>query len=452
MVDSNRRSTIKLLVAGGVGLVIGLAGGYALAPEKLREVVKETTVTVTAPSTQTSSSVSRRLSKDKIKIGVLGIRSGVWATYGTFIEQGARLAADEINESGGIMGSKIELVIRDEAADVIKQARELVDQEKVDFIVGVDSSGNAMKLGPLMPELNRILIVTHAATQRLTEELVFKQGIKHIFRVSVPTYQDGILAAWVAKDLPIKKWAGINPDYEYGRVSWEFFKNTLKALRPDVEFVSEQWNPSPGTTDFSKWIGAVMGTDAEGIFTSNWAGEALTFHKQALELGLYNKVKAVINPLGYSMDVAYGLGKDYPKAQYGTWVSGRYVWFYPPTPINKRFVDAFVNKWGKLPPYSAETTYTAIYLLKGAIEKAVTLDFDQLIKTIENMVILSPAGARWIRPEDHQAVYEVPYGKVSSNTTNVGGAVPLLENIKVLPAYMYYRNPPDYGAPLLAQA
>jgi len=456
--SSDRRSLLKLLGAGVAGLAVGLAGGFSAATTRVEEIVRTvtqtlpsgvSTVTVTSIATKTVTTAAvARLPKDIIKIGVMGIRSGTWATYGEFIEQGARLAVDEINAAGGILGSQLEITIRDEAADAVKQARELVEQEKVDFIVGIDSSGNAMRVGPIMPELNKILVVVHAATHRLTEELVYKQGVKHIFRVSVPVYQDGILAAWIAKDLPVTNWAGINPDYEYGRVSWELFKTTLKALRPDVDFVSEQWNPSPGTTDFSKWISAVMTTDADGLFTVNWAVEALTFHRQAQELGLYGKMKAVINPMGYSMDVAYGLGKNYPKAQNGTWVSGRYTWFYPPTDVNKKFVDAFVKRWGRLPPYSAETTYTAIYMIKAALEKAGTLDLDTLVKTMEGMILVSPAGVRWIRPEDHQAIYEVPYGKVSDNSVNFGGEVTVLSDVRGVPAHLYYRSPPDYKIPL----
>jgi branched-chain amino acid transport system substrate-binding protein len=445
MVDKDRRSLLKVIGAGVVGLAVGAAGGFALAPERVREIPKTTTIMQTITKTETPVV---KLPKDTIRIGVLGIRSGTWATYGTLIEQGARLAAEEINAAGGILGSKIELSIRDEAADVVKQARELVEQEKVDFLVGVDSSGNAMKLGPIMPELNRIIIFTHAATHRVNEELVYKQGIKHIFRISVPVYQDGILSAWIAKDLPVRKWAGINPDYEYGRVSWDFFKTTLKALRPDAEFVSEQWNPSPGTTDFTKWISAVMATDAEGLFTVNWAVEAITLHRQAVELGFYRKIKAVFNPMGYSMDVAYGLGKDYPRLEHGMWVSGRYVWFYPPTDVNKRFVDACVKRWGRLPAYSTETTYSAIYMIKAAIERTGTLDLDALIKTMENMVLITPAGVRWIRPQDHQAVYEIPYGKISGETINVGGDVPVLTDIRAVPAFLYYRSPPDYKMPI----
>ncbi|MEM4187297.1 MAG: ABC transporter substrate-binding protein, partial [Candidatus Caldarchaeum sp.] len=348
----SRRGFLSAIAAGVVGLAVGAGVGWSLKAPEVRERVQtvtapgdERTVTVTGPGRETTLTVTREVTKevtpvrklpsDVVKIGVLGIRSGPWATYGTFIEQGARLAAEEINAAGGILGSKIELSIRDEAADVVKQARELVEAEKVDFLIGVDSSGNAMRVGPIMQELNKILIVTHAATHRLTEELVYRQKIKSIFRVSVPVYHDGILAAYVAKDLPIKKWAGINPDYEYGRVSWDFFKKTLSSLKPDVEFVSEQFNKSPGTTDFSPFISAVLAAGAEGVFSANWALEAATMHKQLRSLGAYDRLLAVINPMGYSMDVAYELGAEYPTAKYGTWVSGRYVWFYPATEINR---------------------------------------------------------------------------------------------------------------------
>jgi branched-chain amino acid transport system substrate-binding protein len=444
----DRRRFLGTVAAGVVGIAVGAGLGWSLRLPETKEVkvtftVPGPTVTVTreGPTVTVTREVTpiRKLPKDTIKIGVLGIRSGPWATYGTLIEQGAVLAMEEINAAGGILGAKISLAIRDEAADVVKQARELVEAEKVDFLVGVDSSGNAMRVGPIMSELNKILVVTHAATHRFNEELVYKQKIKQLFRVSVPVYQDGILAAYVAKDLPVKKWAGINPDYEYGRVSWQFFKETLSKLRKDVEFVSEQFNKSPGTTDFSPFLSAALGAGAEGIYTTNWALEVVTMQRQMKALGVYDKVMAVINPMGYSMDVVYELGKDYPTAKHGTWVSGRYVWFYPKTSINERFVESFRRRWGRYPAYSSETTYTAIYMLKAAIELTGSLDLDTLIRAMEGMVVLSPAGARWIRPDDHQAIYDVPYGKV----THVEGMeIPVLTDLVTRSAWEYYRSPP----------
>ncbi|MEM0262509.1 MAG: ABC transporter substrate-binding protein [Nitrososphaerota archaeon] len=426
----DRRSFIKILGAGVAGLVVGSVLGWVTRPSEVQEITR--TVTVTAPG-----AVERKLSKDTIKIGVIGIRSGLWSTYGEFIEQGARLAAEEINARGGILGSRVELVFRDEMADVVKQARELVSVENVDFIVGIDSSGNALKVGEIVDELGKIVVVTHAATHRLTEELVFKKGKKLIFRSSVPVYQDGILAAYIAKDLPVRRWAGINGDYEFGRVSWELFTKTLKTLRPDVEFVSEQW-PKFGTEDFTPFISALLASDAEALHTSIWAVELVTLQRQLVAMGGYRKFKAVISTLGYSMDVAYSLGAGYPTAELGTWVSARYIWLYPPTEINREFVNRFKARWGRLPAYSAETTYSAVYMIKAALENSASLDPDVVLKALEGLVILTPAGVRWVRPEDHQAVYEVPYGRI----VHKGVEVPLLEDLRAVPAMLYYRFPP----------
>jgi hypothetical protein len=75
---------------------------------------------------------------------------------------------------------------------------------------------------------------------------------------------------------------------------------------------------------------------------------------------------------------------------------------------------------------------------KAAIELTGSLDLDTLIRAMEGMVVLSPAGARWIRPDDHQAIYDVPYGKV----THVGGEIPLLTDLVTRSAWEYYRSPP----------
>ena len=115
------------------------------------------------------------------------------------------MAVEEINAAGGIAGNKIEMEFRDStlaAPAAIQNARYFVDSWGADFLAGVDSSGQALALAPVVGELDRILMVTHAATEKLTEEEVFKKGIKQVFRICTPTYQDGNAAAFVAKDLP----------------------------------------------------------------------------------------------------------------------------------------------------------------------------------------------------------------------------------------------------------
>ena len=165
--------------------------------------------------------------KGPIKVGYQAIMSGALAGYGEFHKLGVTMAVEEINAAGGIAGNKVEVDFRDstlKAPEAIKNARYFVDSWGADFLGGIDSSAQALALAPLMEELDKVLIVTHAATEKLTEQQVYKNGIKQIFRICNPTYQDGNAAAFVAKDLPAKTWATISPKYEYGYACWKMLK------------------------------------------------------------------------------------------------------------------------------------------------------------------------------------------------------------------------------------
>ncbi len=375
-----------------------------------------------------------------IKIGAQGVSSGSHADYGRQIQMGARFAAEEINAKGGIMGRKVEILYRDDELNnevALKNARYFKSQG-VHFMVGTDSSGVALALGPVLPELDLIQIFTHAATEKLNEELVFK----HIFRGSVPVYQDAILPALVFKDnKDIKRIANLGADYEYGRTSWAMFQNTLKKYRPDVEVVGEAWAPF-FTADFTPHLSALAAKKPDLIFATPWAGEAVLMLRQATTLGIFNDIKVWWQCMGGSVDVMEGIARDVATGKFKDklWATARYIWNWPNTPENKKFVSGFTERWGRLPNYSAECTYSAIFALKAAVEKARSVRTADVIKALEGLELSTPAGKRVYRPEDHQAVYNVPAGRVTFNKEVA--PIAHLTDLKVFPAADYYRKPP----------
>jgi len=407
----------KLIVLFGVCLLVAFATAPSAIPGPLPEV---------------------------IKIGGQGVTSGAHADYGRQMIMGSTLAIDEINAAGGILGSKLEMKFMDselKGAVAVKNARYMVQDWGAHLLFGVDSSGVCMALGPVLPELDRVHIFCHASTEKLTEQLVYEKGIKHIFRISVPTYQDSIVAAMIFKDFPeIKKWAGVNCDYEYGRTCWTLFKSTLKKYRPDVEFVAEAWAPF-WTTDFSPHLSAVMAKKPDGIFSTPWAGEGVMLLRQALLLGVFDQVQVWWQAMGGSVDVLEGLAREVAQNKFKgkLWATARYIHNWPDTPDNKAFVERYVKRWARYPNYSAETSYSAIYVFKEAIEKTKSLETAKLIKAIEGMRIKCPGGERYFRPEDHQAVYTVPAGKVIHDPAY---PLPIVGELRVIPAEDYYRKPP----------
>jgi branched-chain amino acid transport system substrate-binding protein len=414
----SRRNFLKNAVVGGVALGTGL-GGYRVTYGQTKKPA------------------------GPIKIGGQGAISGAHSDYGWQMIGGATLAIEQINAKGGILGRKLELKFMDEElkpATAVKNARYLVTDWGADFLFGVDSSGSAMAIGPVLPELNRLFFFTHASTHRLTEELVAGKGIKQIFRMAAPVYQDA-LAAWVFKDNPeIKRWAGINCDYEYGYVAWNLFKETIKKFRPDVEFVAAAWAPF-WTMDFSSHISAVMAEKPDAIFSTPWAGEGMMLLRQALMLGVFDKIQAWWQCMGGSVDLLDGISREVAADKFKgkLWATARYIHNYPATPENKAFVEAFRKRWARFPNYSAECSYSTIYAIKTGAEKAKSLETAKVGAALEGMELKTPGGIRLIRKEDHQAIYTVPAGRVMMSPDY---PIPVLGDLKIIPAKEYYRNPP----------
>ena len=379
-----------------------------------------------------------------IKIGVQGAASGPHADYGRQIEMGATMALEEINAAGGILGCKIEIKFMDDenkAATGVKNARYLVTEWGAHFMVGTDSSGVAMAMGPVLAELKRIHFFTHAATHRLTEELVADKKIKEIVRVSVPVYQDAIVAALIFKDRPeIKRWATIGADYEYGVVAWNMFKETLKKYRPDVEFVGAAWAPFL-TLDFSPHVSAVMAQKPDAIFSTPWAGEAVMLIRQALIQGVFDQIQAWWQAMGGSVDVLEGISSEVQRDRFKgkLWATARYIHNWPDTPENRAWVERFRKRWVRLPNYSAETTYSSLFIIKAAVEKSRSLDTAKVIEGLKGMQIKNPGGLRVFRSEDQQFVYNVPAGRVVMDPKY---PIPVLGDLKIFDAKDYYRHPP----------
>jgi branched-chain amino acid transport system substrate-binding protein len=379
-----------------------------------------------------------------IKIGVQGAASGPHADYGRQIEMGATMAIEEINAGGGILGCKLEMRFMDDenkAATGVKNARYLVTEWGAHFTVGTDSSGVAMAMGPVLAELKRIHFFTHAATHRLTEDLVAGKGIKEIVRVSVPVYQDAIVAALIFKDRPeIKRWATIGADYEYGYVAWNLFKETLKKYRPDAEFVAAAWAPFL-TLDFSPHVSAVMAQKPDAIFSTPWAGEAVMLLRQALIQGVFDQIHAWWQAMGGSVDVLEGIASEVQRDRFKgkLWATARYIHNWPDTQENKAFIERFKKRWARFPNYSAETTYSAIFIAKAAVEKARSLETAKVVEGLKGMQIRNPGGLRVFRSEDQQFVYNVPAGRAMMDPKY---PIPVLGDLKVFAAKDYYRHPP----------
>jgi len=344
------------------------------------------------------------------RIGHMTFFTGPAAVLGEPMYKGNLLAAEEINAHGGLLGKrKIEILKADEAAGTdanVKEMRRLKLSEKIDMFMGITSSGNTPALGPVGEELKMLTLFIDGCTDFLFDKAV--PSPHYIFRLTNIQSADGATCAiGVAQTWPaIKTVAHIHPDYAYGRNAFDHFKIVTKKLLPKVEHVSEAW-PKLGTTDFSAHITKAIAGKPDLLCTSIWGGDYVALYKQALQYGLFTKMK-VATTLGLGT-VPSAIGKDHPEGVLGG-VHSNYHFTNPPAnrwPLNKAFVEKYHTKFNEYPNFQAEGGYTGMYMLKTAIEKANKLaggwpDDEMVISQLEGMMYAGPAGYVYIRPDNHQ--------------------------------------------------
>ncbi len=347
---------------------------------------------------------------DSIKIGGLYILSGSAASYGEFASQGMNLAISEINETGGVLGKPLELILEDDqgkAATGIQAARKLVYQDKVSALVGIDSSGVALGLVPVLEELETPLIITHAATPDATGKLCNK----YAYRISVNENQNMRAAAELASTTKAKRWTTIGPDYAFGHDSWELFGEYLKEIDPDVVLMKEVAFPKFGAEDFTPFINNIMTHNPEGILISVWGGDLVNFVRQANNLGFFDKGYEIMFTVGAATEALSALGEQMPE---GVWLGTRYWYDSHDTDINKKFVQDYRQKYKTAPSYNAEGAYSAVYAIKGALEKAGSTDPKAVAAALEGLSLNTPAGQRTFRVGDNQAVIGPTWGRAAS--------------------------------------
>src|SRR6516165_6473297 len=248
------------------------------------------------------------------RIGHMTSFTGPGAILGEPMYKGQVLAAEEINQTGGLLGKrKIEVLKADEAAGVdanVKELRRLKLQEKIDFFCGITSSGNSPALGPVAEELNVLTIFVDGCTDFLFDKAV--PNPHYIFRITNIQSADGATTALaVAQTWPnIKTYAHIHPDYSYGRNAFDHVRIVMEKLMPGSQVVSEGW-PKLGTTDFASHITKAIAAKPDLLASSVWGGDYVAMYKQALQYGLFDKMKfATTLALGVA---PHAIGKDHPE-------------------------------------------------------------------------------------------------------------------------------------------
>ena len=348
-------------------------------------------------------------SQDTIKIGVIYDFAGACHMYSEVGVKGIKMAVEEINAKGGILGKKVEYIIRDTEAKVdvaVREVKDLILREKVNFLIGPCSSGTGLAMQVVHSEYKVLRLSAIANTEAQTVD-----KFSPYFVQAVPnTYMEAVAATrYFQKKVPkAKKFATIGPDYDFGRREEMAFTEEIKKLVPDAEIVYEAW-PKLGEKDFTAFITAIMAKKPDAVHGSLFGGDLVSFTKQAAPYGFFEKTPFIAL---YDFPVLLALGPDAPEGVYGF---GRGCFFMDPNPKMMEFVDKFKKATGEYPDGWAVQNYDAVYLLKAAIEKAKTIETEAVIKAIEGMPFDGLRQKFSVRALDHMATVPCYQGTIAKD-------------------------------------
>ena len=348
---------------------------------------------------------------EPIKIALIDPRSGPFKPTGDTYAWALEFLVEEINESGGLLGRKVELIEEDSQLKpdvaVRKATKNIMDGVK--FIATGTGTHVALALQQVAAK-EKVIFFSYGAEG---DEVTGKFCSPYTFRVSPNTEVRSMAIANFLATKPFRKFYTMNMDYAFGHDAAAGFIRKVKQLVPNAQIVGEDNHPL-ANKDFGPYISKIVAANPEVVFTGNWGVDLVNLIKQARDMGL----KAPF--ITYYLNNALEIMPVLKEGGIGSWACEAYM-LSVRTPANKDFLQRWaakkkfvdLQKW----PFGAMgKAYNGTKFLMEAIKKAGTLDIPTIIKTWEGMRWESVTGPMIMRAEDHQTMMPLPVAEMVKTT------------------------------------
>ena len=347
------------------------------------------------------------MAQETIKIGEINHYKRM-AAFADPYKKGIELALKEINDAGGVMGKPLEFVYRDDQGDpaeAVKIAEELMTRDGAVMLTGSILSHVGLALSSFAAEKGYLYL----AAEPLADSLVWGSGNKNTFRLRASTWIQAAMLAEEAAKSDAVTYATIAPNYAYGQDAVAAFKENLKRLKPEVEFVAEQW-PGLFKIDAGAEVQAIERAKPDAIYNVTFGTDLAKFVREGTDRGLFDG-RPVYGLLTGEPEYLEPLADEAPE---GWFVTG-YPWyaFEDGTP-EKAFVDAYTADAGETPKIGSLVGYLTAKSIAAAIEKAGATDTESLIAAFEGLEIPdTPIGTLAYREVDNQSTMGACVGTIA---------------------------------------
>ncbi len=344
--------------------------------------------------------------EETIKVGFVGDFSDVSQVYTRNMYKAARLAVDEFNAAGGLLGKPVSLIKKDGGNNPqrhYEHVTTLAREDKVVAIFGGASSPCVLKASVASRE-NRVPYLVSIGN---SQSIVVENGHPFVFLFEPNIWMETKGFSIFATLMPWQHYAWVGPDYLWGREVLQYFKQHFEAIGTQIKWTTEAWHQL-GTTDFKAIIQRILDGKPDALVIGSWGEDVRNLIIQAKPFGLFEKV-AVFGWFTYP--VTTDLGHILPD---GVWdlSRGPFNYLAEKFPQAKRFVTKFTEKFDTYPNGFTICCYDSMLAWRAAVEKAQSADPIAVAKTLKGLEFIGLRGNNHIRAVDGQMNCPTYFGRL----------------------------------------
>src|SRR6478752_5524772 len=346
---------------------------------------------------------------DNIKMGMVDPLTGVYAAPAGNEVMGAKLAVDQVNAKGGVMGRQLELLVEDSANDVgtgVQKARKLIERDNVNFIIGDVNSGIAAAIAQVTAEKK----VLHVVSGGHTDSITGKDCKWNVYRVCNTTRMEANSVTDLLFSKYGKKWHFITPDYAFGHTLYDACAANLKKLGGTI--TGNELCPL-GTSDFSAYLIKARAANPDVLLLLPQGSDMVNCLKQIVQFGINKQIHVA----GTQQELE-SLESLPPEARIGIWMFEWY-WKQPNTPHLAEFVaDVRKRTNAKVPTARTWFGFTSVHTYALVANREKTLDALKLAQALGDFELppeikLQPNKV-YYRNGDHQLMTSAFVGEAQS--------------------------------------
>jgi urea transport system substrate-binding protein len=336
-----------------------------------------------------------------IKIGFLNSRSGTMAISENTVFDSLSLAAQQINNSGGVLGKQLQIVSEDGASEptvFAEKAQKLIRGDCVAAVFGGWTSSSRKAMLPVF-ERNNALLYYPVQYEGL-------ESSKNIFYTGATTNQQIIPALDYFKEKGVKSLFLVGSDYVFPQTANKEIK--AYAAANGIEIKGEEYAPL-GHTAFGTIVAKVRDAGADAVFNTLNGDSNVAFFKEYRNLGL-TPDKMPVMSVSIAEEEVGGIGVDNIVGQPVSWNYYQTI----DTPVNKKFVEDFKAFKGanRVTSDPMEAAYTSLYLWKATVEKARSFDVEAVKTACGGVSFNAPEGTVTINGDNHHIAKTALIGKI----------------------------------------